>query len=179
LSPRNNHVATALGTAGLATLLFDLLTDAEAADRGKVFDIELLAERLTLARRWARTNDAARDLPIGLFGASTGAAAALVSAARAPDDVGAIVSRGGRPDLAGPLLHEVDAPTQLIVGGNDVGVLELNQEAFAALRCPKDIQVVPGATHLFEERGTLDEVIALATVWFERHLSPGQRRRSE
>ena len=150
LSPRNNYVAAALRSAGLATLLFDLLTDDEAADRRNVFDIDLLAERLALATAWARQQPTTRDLPIGYFGASTGAAAALVAAARLQDEIGAIVSRGGRPDMAALVLGEVRAPTLLIVGGDDVGVIELNEQAYALLRCEKSLEIVPGATHLFE-----------------------------
>jgi putative phosphoribosyl transferase len=153
LSPRNTHVAAALRSAGLATLLFDLLTDEEAADRRNVFDIELLAERLLIATRWARQQEAIASLPIGYFGASTGAAAALAAAAGAPRDVGAVVSLGGRPDMAGALLGEMRAPTLLIVGGNDAAVLALNERAFAELRCEKSLEIVPGATHLFEEPG--------------------------
>jgi putative phosphoribosyl transferase len=171
LSPRNNYVAAALRSAGLATLLFDLLTDEEAADRSNVFDIDLLAERLALATVWVRQQEDTRGLPIGYFGASTGAAAALVAAARAPEDVGAIVSRGGRPDMAGAVLDQVRAPTLLIVGGRDVGVLELNERAFAQLKCEKSLEIVPGATHLFEEPGALNQVIDLAGRWFIRHLA--------
>ena len=170
-SPRNNYVAAALRRAGLATLLFDLLTEDEAADRRNVFDIELLADRLGMATTWARQEEDTKSLPIGYFGASTGAAAALVAAARAPKDIGAIVSRGGRSDMAGPLLGQVRAPTLLIVGGDDTGVLELNEEALAQLRCEKELQIVPGATHLFEEPGALDQVIDLARQWFTRHLT--------
>ena len=170
-SPRNNYVAAALRRSGLATLLFDLLTEDEAADRRNVFDIELLADRLGMATTWARQEEDTKSLPIGYFGASTGAAAALVAAARAPKDIGAIVSRGGRSDMAGPLLGQVRAPTLLIVGGDDTGVLELNEEALAQLRCEKELQIVPGATHLFEEPGALDQVIDLARQWFTRHLT--------
>jgi putative phosphoribosyl transferase len=175
LSPRNNYVAAALRSAGLATLLFDLLTDEEAANRRNVFDIELLAERLALATVWVREQEDTKSLPIGYFGASTGAAAALVAAAGAPEDVGAIVSRGGRPDMAGAVLDQVRAPTLLIVGGHDVGVLELNEQAFAQLRCDKSLEIVSGATHLFEEPGALDQVIDLARQWFTRHLARRSR----
>jgi putative phosphoribosyl transferase len=174
-SPRNNYVAAALRNAGLATLLFDLLTDEEAGDRRNVFDIDLLAERLALATTWVEGQDATKSLPIGYFGASTGAAAALVAAARAPEQIDAIVSRGGRPDMAGPVLGEVRAPTLLIVGGRDVGVLELNEQALAQLRCEKSLEIVPGATHLFEEPGALDQVIDLARQWFTSHLAARSR----
>ena len=170
-SPRNNDVAAALRSAGLATLLFDLLTEEEATDRRSVFDIALLAERLALATVWVGQQADTKRLPIGYFGASTGAAAALVAAARLPEDVRAIVARGGRPDMAGPALGQVRAPTLLIVGGHDVGVLELNQQAFAKLQCEKGLEIVPGATHLFEEPGALDQVIDLAQRWFTRHLA--------
>jgi pimeloyl-ACP methyl ester carboxylesterase len=171
LSPRNNYVAAALRSAGLATLLFDLLTDEKAADRRNVFDIELLAERLALATAWLGHREDTESLPIGYFGASTGAAAALVAAARLQENIGAIVSRGGRPDMAGPLLGQVRAPTLLIVGGDDAGVVELNEQAFAKLQCEKCLEIVPRATHLFEEPGALDQVIDLARQWFTRHLS--------
>jgi putative phosphoribosyl transferase len=176
-SPRNNYVAAALRRAGLATLLFDLLTEEEAADRRNVFDIELLADRLGMATAWARQEEDTKSLPIGYFGASTGAAAALVAAARSLRNVGAIVSRGGRPDLAGPVLADVRAPTLLIVGGHDVGVLDLNQQASAKLTCEKSLEIVPGATHLFEEPGALDQVIDLARAWFTRHLTGRSRAR--
>jgi len=172
LSPRNTYVARALQAAGLATLLFDLLTEAEAADRAHVFDIPLLAERLALATEWVATEAATALLPIGYFGASTGAAAALVAAARSERDIGAIVSRGGRPDLADADLRRVRAPTLLIVGGADYDVLDLNRAALVQLRCEKKLSVVPGATHLFEEPGTLDAVIELARDWFVGHLPP-------
>jgi dienelactone hydrolase len=168
-SPRNNHVADALGERGQGTLLFDLLTDDEALDRANVFDIELLAERLLMAVNWLAEREDTRDLPIGLFGSSTGAAAALVAAASS-DRVGAIVSRGGRPDLAAPVLSRVKAPTLLIVGSLDTDVLMLNRLALAELSCEKDLQIVSGATHLFEEPGTLDTVCALTGQWFEDHL---------
>jgi putative phosphoribosyl transferase len=171
LSPRNNYVAAALRSARLATLLFDLLTEQEAADRSNVFDIELLAERLALATTWVAAQGATKSLRIGYFGASTGAAAALVAAARLQESIRAIVSRGGRPDMAAPVLHHVRAPTLLIVGGHDVGVLELNEQAFAQLQCEKRLEIVPGATHLFEEPGALDQVIDLAGQWFRRHLN--------
>lgn len=170
-SPRNTYVASALGKAGLATFLFDLLTDAEAADRAKVFDIPLLARRLLLASEVVRQDSETRHLPVGYFGASTGAGAALVAAAQARFPVGAVVSRGGRPDLAGNALAQVRAPTLLIIGGLDREVIALNRSAFVVLDCDKELQIVPGATHLFEEAGTLDQVIDLARRWFLRHLA--------
>lgn len=171
-SPRNNHVAERLGERGLATLLFDLLTEAEAADRANVFDIALLGERLLEALRWVRAEPGLADLPVGLFGASTGAAAALVAAAKAPDDVAAVVSRGGRPDLAGPALAEVRAPTLLIVGSRDAPVIPLNEEAARTLGGETQIEIVEGASHLFEEPGTLDRVVELTADWFTARLGP-------
>ncbi len=169
-SPRNTHVAAALQAAGLATLLFDLLTESEAADRARVFDIPLLAERLLAAHEWVAGEAGTAALPLGFFGASTGAAAALVAAAMSDREIAAVVSRGGRPDLAGAALTRVRAPTLLIVGGADHAVLDLNRLALAQLRCPARLSVVPGATHLFEEPGTLDKVIELARDWFVEHL---------
>jgi putative phosphoribosyl transferase len=168
-SPRNRYVASVLTAAGLGTLLFDLLTPREELDRGNVFDIALLARRLADATRWLRgePEGAAR---IGYFGASTGAAAALWAAADAGDEVGAVVSRGGRPDLAGARLADVRAPTLLVVGGDDRAVLELNQKARTLLRCESRLEVVPGATHLFEEPGTLTTAADLARDWFATHL---------
>jgi putative phosphoribosyl transferase len=171
LSPRNAFVAEALQHAGVATLLFDLLTDEEAADRANVFDIALLADRLDQAATWVSTIAAVRGLPLGFFGASTGAAAALVAAA-GRQDVRAIVSRGGRPDLAGDALENVTAPTLLIVGGHDPEVLALNRSAYRHLQCERLLEVVPAATHLFEEPGTLEAVVALARAWFVQHLDP-------
>lgn len=170
LSPRNTAVAGALNAQGMATLLFDLLTPAEEADRANVFDIPLLADRLVDAVRWLESQPAIAELPIGLFGASTGAAAALVAAAALPARVGAVVSRGGRPDLAGDALDRIRTPTLLIVGGIDFGVIELNEQAFARLRGPKALEIVPGASHLFPEPGALEAVIDLAARWFNRHL---------
>ncbi|MEW2583831.1 phosphoribosyltransferase family protein [Streptomyces virginiae] len=167
-SPRNRAVAADLNRAGLGTLLFDLLTPAEEADRANVFDIEALAGRLTDATGWLRRR---ARLPIGYFGASTGAAAALW-AASADADIGAVVSRGGRPDLAGPRLADVRAPTLLVVGGDDTTVLDLNRRAQRELRCENRLEVVEGATHLFEEPGALEEVAGLARAWFARHLEP-------
>ncbi|MBA3910315.1 MAG: hydrolase [Rhodobacter sp.] len=169
-SPRNRQVAGALRSAGLVTLLFDLLTPEEAADRANIFDIPLLAGRVCAALRWIDRQPGLAGLPIGLFGASTGAAAALVAAARMPDATRAVVSRGGRPDLAGAALAQVRAATLLVVGGEDHQVIDLNREALAALTCTKALQIVPGASHLFEEAGTLDQVVALAQSWFTQHL---------
>ncbi len=171
-SPRNNFVAAALRQAGLATLLFDLLSEAEAEDRANVFDIGLLADRLVAATAWARSFTKTRSLPIGYFGASTGAAAALVAAARLGYGIGAVVSRGGRPDLAGDALPRVKAPTLLIVGGRDLEVIALNREALRSLRCESKIEIVPNATHLFEEPGTLEAVVDLARDWFIARLAP-------
>ncbi|MFE3288128.1 dienelactone hydrolase family protein, partial [Streptomyces sp. NPDC059233] len=168
-SPRNRAVAAALNRAGLGTLLFDLLTPAEESDRSNVFAVEPLAGRLSDATRWLRSRHAPAS--VGYFGASTGAAAALLAAADPEADIGAVVSRGGRPDLAGPRLGDVRAPTLLVVGGRDTTVLELNRQAQAELRCENRLDVVPGATHLFEEPGTLDEVAELARAWFTRHLN--------
>ncbi len=169
-SPRNRQVAGALRAAGLATLLFDLLTPEEAADRANVFDIPLLADRVCAALRWINRQPGLAALPVGLFGASTGAAAALVAAAQMPDAALAVVSRGGRPDLAGAALAQVRAPTLLVVGGEDYQVIGLNRSALAALTCTKALWIVPGATHLFEEPGTLDQVVAQAQSWFTLHL---------
>jgi pimeloyl-ACP methyl ester carboxylesterase len=176
LSPRNAYVATALNQAGLATLLFDLLTEQEAVDRANVFDIPLLARRLEMARDWAASDQRTCHLPVGYFGASTGAAAALVAASEARDDVFAVVSRGGRPDLAMGTLDRVRAPTLLIVGSLDSQVLALNEAAHEALVCEKALEVVPGATHLFEEPGTLDQVIALTRDWFADHLGSSRTK---
>lgn len=171
LSPRNRAVAAALAEAGLGTLLFDLLTPDEAEDRRRVFDIPLLARRLLLATDWLQRQPGQAGLPIGYFGASTGAAAALAAAARAAVPIAAVVSRGGRPDLAGDALAEVRTPTLLIVGGADGEVLELNREALDALACEKRLAVVPGAGHLFEEPGALEAVVALARPWFAERLA--------
>ncbi len=174
LSPRNQFVARALNNAGLATLLFDLLTpEEESVDlstREYRFDIGLLAERLVHATKWAREQKSTHDLKIGYFGASTGGGAALMAAAELPDEVGAVVSRGGRPDLAGETLPKVKAPTLLIVGGEDHVVIELNEHARAQMRCEGKIEIVPGATHLFEEPGALERVATLASDWFVHHL---------
>jgi putative phosphoribosyl transferase len=181
-SPRNRYVAGVLQAAGMATLLFDLLTrDEEAVDditRELRFDIGLLAKRLVHAVDWASGRPELAALAIGLFGASTGAAAALVAAAARPGRVAAVVSRGGRPDLAGDALPHVAAPTLLVVGGRDDVVIRLNRQALAQLRCENRLDIVPGATHLFEEPGTLEEVARLARDWFLRHFDgtgPGAR----
>ena len=175
-SPRNRYVARVLREANLATLLIDLLTeDEEEVDLRTTrlrFDIGLLARRLVGATDWLVQNPDTEQLRIGYFGASTGAGATLVAAAERPDEVGAIVSRGGRPDLAGDALPLVKAPTVLIVGGNDEPVIGMNEEALARMRAVKRLQIVPGASHLFEEPGALEEVARLATVWFARHLGP-------
>jgi len=174
-SPRNRYVAGALQQAGLGTLLIDLLTrneeQAEAVTRHLRFDIDFLAERLVAAADWLSRDPSTRSLSLGYFGASTGAAAALVAAAQGPARVAAVVSRGGRPDLAGDSLPQVHCPTLLIVGGNDGPVIDLNEQALARLRCPAEMVIVPGATHLFEEPGALEEVARLASSWFVRHLS--------
>lgn len=175
-SPRNRYVAGLLNRAGLATLLFDLLTsDEERVDQvtGELrFDIDLLAQRLAGATDWLIREPGTGGLHIGYFGASTGAAAALIAAAAHPERVAAVVSRGGRPDLAGVALGRVRAPTLLIVGGEDEVVIALNEDALHALRCEKRLQIVPGATHLFEEPGTLERAAELARDWFLRYLAP-------
>jgi dienelactone hydrolase len=174
LSPRNRAVSAALWAWGFATLLLDLLTrDEERIDEitgEHRFDIGLLAERLVAAVDWASREEQARNLPIGLFGASTGAAAALVAAAQRPAVIRAVVSRGGRPDLAGAALEHVSAPTLLIVGGDDTHVIDLNREALHHLHCTKRLEIIPHATHLFEEPGALDQVAALARQWFADHM---------
>lgn len=170
LSPRNRFVASVLYSAGIGTLLLDLLTPAEEGDRANVFDIDLLASRLLAATRWLRTRPDCASAPVGFFGASTGAAAALVAAAAPGSQIAAVVSRGGRPDLAGARLDQVTAPTLLVVGGADTVVLALNREAQAQLHCPNRLTVVQGATHLFEETGTLAEAAILAKDWFVDHL---------
>jgi putative phosphoribosyl transferase len=177
-SPRNRCVARMLNEANLATLLVDLLTPEEEVVDARTahlrFDIGLLTKRLIGATDWLTQHPDTQHLRVGYFGASTGAAAALVAAAERPDVVGAIVSRGGRPDLAGPALAHVRAATLLIVGGYDLQVIQLNRVALAQLRCEKELVIVPGATHLFEEPGTLDEVARLAREWFERYLMASQ-----
>jgi pimeloyl-ACP methyl ester carboxylesterase len=175
-SPRNRFVAKEMNKTGLATLLFDLLTPEEEeidlTTREHRFNIELLAHRLIYATEWVRQNMELRHFNIGYFGSSTGAAAALVAAARHPTQVQAIVSRGGRPDLAGDDLINVQAPTLLIVGGNDFGVIELNEDALQGLSCSKELLIIDGATHLFEEPGKLEEVAVAAASWFQKHLHP-------
>jgi putative phosphoribosyl transferase len=174
-SPRNNFVASGLRQAGCATLLLDLLLANEEGDRAKVFDISLLAQRLSDAIRWVRqqqsTSRLPADLPIGLFGASTGAGAALLAAAKAPEEVCAIVSRGGRPDLAGSALSEVRAPTLLLVGALDAAVIDLNRQALIQVSADKELVIIPGASHLFEEPGTLEQVLNYAVKWFTHHFS--------
>ncbi|WP_373044812.1 dienelactone hydrolase family protein [Vulgatibacter sp.] len=173
-SPRNRYVARVLRDAGLATLLIDLLTaheeEIDLVTRHLRFDIRLLAERLVGAADWLAAYDATRGLPIGTFGSSTGAAAALVTAAARPQLVHAVVSRGGRPDLAGDALSQVQAPTLLLVGGRDEPVIELNQEAMARMHAPVELRIIPGATHLFEEPGTLEEVAQHAATYFAQQL---------
>ncbi len=173
-SPRNVSVANALAGLGLATFLFDLLTPEEEIDRANVFDISLLAQRVVDAVRWLARDAATRSFGVGLFGASTGAAAALVAAARLGSHIRAVVSRGGRPDLAADFLPRVRSPTLLIVGGADHEVLKLNRSAFDRLKCEKSLVVVPGATHLFPERGALEAVVEHAGQWFVRHAGEGE-----
>jgi dienelactone hydrolase len=174
-SPRNQFVARTLNNAGLATLLFDLLTPEEESVDARTgefrFNIGLLAERLVHATKWAKQQEQTRDLRIGYFGSSTGGGAALVAAAEVPEDVGAVVSRGGRPDLADGALPKVQAATLLIVGGNDDVVIELNEQARDRMRCEVKLEIVPGATHLFEEPGALERVAKLASAWFLLHAA--------
>lgn len=170
-SARNNYVAAVIRKNNLATFLLDLLTPEEDADYSRRFDIDLLAHRLFIATRWLQGQPDTKNLSIGYFGASTGAAAAIQSAAGNAGIVKAIVSRGGRPDLAMPYLYKITAPTLLIVGGNDEIVIELNIEAYNNLQCDKKLEIVEGATHLFEEPGTLEQVAILAEKWFEKYLA--------
>ena len=170
MSSRNRFVAERLGTHALATLLFDLLTEDEERNRANVFDLELLTARLLAAARWVDQQEALAMLPLGFFGASTGAGAALWAASELEGRVAAVVSRGGRPDLVLPILPHVRAPTLLIVGGADEPVIEMNRQALAELGGPKALVIVPGATHLFEEPGALEQVAELASSWFTRHL---------
>src|SRR6266480_3854842 len=180
-SPRNQFVARTLNDAGLATLLFDLLTQQEEAidmhTREHRFNIGLLAERLVHATKWAKQQEQTRDLRVGYFGSSTGGGAALVAAAEIPQDVGAVVSRGGRPDLAGEALPKVQGATLLIVGGNDDIVIELNEMARDQMRCEVKLEIVPGATHLFEEPGALEKVAKLASDWFVDHIGGAKSAR--
>jgi putative phosphoribosyl transferase len=178
MSPRNQYVAAELRASGLATLLLDLLTEDEARDRRLVFDIPFLADRLRAAADWVRSGVGTRHLAVGYFGASTGAGAALMAAADDPG-ITSIVSRGGRPDLAGAALARVAAPTLLIVGGNDGQVIELNRLAYECLRCEKQLTIVPGAGHLFEEPGTLERVVELAIGWYGRHLRAPETAQEE
>jgi putative phosphoribosyl transferase len=175
-SPRNQFVARTLNEAGLATLLFDLLTPEEEAIDMRTgehrFNIRLLAERLVHATKWAKQQESTGNLRTGYFGSSTGGAAALVAAADASQDIGAVVSRGGRPDLADEALPKVQAPTLLIVGSNDDIVIELNEQARDRMRCEVKLAVIPGATHLFEEPGALEKAAQLASDWFSLHLNP-------
>ncbi len=174
-SPRNQFVARTLNDTGLATLLFDLLTPEEELIDTRTaelrFDIDLLAKRLVHATKWAKGQEQTRDLRIGYFGSSTGGGAALVAAAQLPDDVNAVVSRGGRPDLAGAALPKVQAPTLLIVGGEDDIVIELNEQARDQMGCEVNLEIVPGATHLFEEPGALEQIAKLASDWFRDHIA--------
>lgn len=174
LSPRNLFVARHLEAGGWGTLLLDLLTPDEAEDRSKVFDIDLLADRLLLAQDWLSRHPGTANLQTGYFGASTGAGAALQAAARMPQKVYALVSRGGRPDLAGSYLSQVTAPTLLLVGGNDGPVIEMNREALRQLACPKELVIIPRAGHLFEEPGTLEQVAEQALRWFRHQLPPSK-----
>ena len=175
LSPRNRKVAEGLVRRGMATVLLDLLTEQEDQEdqitREYRFDIPMLAERLAAATDWVSGQSRLRDHPIGYFGASTGAAAALIAAAEKADRVSAVVSRGGRPDLAGEALPRVQAPTRLIVGGDDTAVIEMNRDAAGEMHCPVHVDIVPGASHLFEEPGALERVMELAGDWFEQHLA--------
>jgi len=171
LSPRNNYVAKVLRQAGIGTLLMDLLTVQEDETYETRFDIALLTRRLGVATAWLQKDPRVKDLPLGYFGASTGAAAALQAAAKMGAAVSTVVSRGGRPDMAGTeALHQVGAPTLLLVGGWDDVVIDLNQAAYDVMQCPKELSIIPGATHLFEEPGTLEQVARQATAWFERHF---------
>jgi putative phosphoribosyl transferase len=173
-SPRNNFVARYLQHGRVATLLIDLLTPDEAEDRRKVFDIDLLADRVLLAKAWLEQDARTKGLGIGYFGASTGAGAALQAAARDPSSIQAVVSRGGRPDLAEAYLPAVTAPTMLIIGGDDEPVIEMNRAAYRLLSCPKRLVIVPGASHLFEEPGTLEQVAEHALAWFQQHVHPAK-----
>lgn len=170
LNPRNLAITKVMNACGIATLLFDLLATGEESISDNVFDIPLLTDRLVHAVDWLHAEPSVSHLPIGLFGTGTGAAAALVTAARRSHRIGAVVSRGGRPDLSGSVIELVRAPTLLIVGGLDVAVIELNKKALERLQCDKALKLVPGATHLFQEEGALEAVIDLAVAWFQTHL---------
>jgi putative phosphoribosyl transferase len=175
-SPRNNYVASVLHDSGIGTLLMDLLTPEEDTDYQTRFDIPLLTQRLLIATSWVWEETLTKDLPLGYFGASTGAAAALQAAAAGGDEISAVVSRGGRPDLAGQRsLGHVACPTLLLVGGWDDVVIELNREAYACMHCEKELSIIPNATHLFEEPGTLEEVARQATAWFVKYLKPAKK----
>jgi putative phosphoribosyl transferase len=176
-SKRNKYVAQILREAGLGTLLFDLLTREEDTIYENRFDIPLLARRLLAATHWVREQQLAKKLKVGYFGASTGAAAALVAAAEPGTEIGAIVSRGGRPDLAERALKHVQAPTLFIVGGDDYIVIELNQQAYNLMEAEKELRIIPGASHLFEEPGTLEQVSRLASEWFRKHLLSSQEKK--
>ncbi len=173
-SPRNNFVAGVLRAAGLGTLLFDLLTEKEDEVYETRFDIELLTRRLIAATRWFMKQARSRGLAVGYFGSSTGAASALQAAAALGEGVGAVVSRGGRPDLAGAALPRVQSPTLLIVGGDDLTVIDLNRQAYDQMKAERELKIIPGATHLFEEPGALEEVARLAADWFQRYLHAGR-----
>ncbi|MBV2169436.1 MAG: dienelactone hydrolase family protein [Bdellovibrio sp.] len=173
-STRNNFVARELRKAGLGTLLMDLLTPEEENDRAQVFNIDSLAQRLIFAKNWVAEQAPTRSMKVGYFGASTGAGAALVAAAQEPQNIFAVVSRGGRTDLADRALARVQAPTLLIIGGDDDVVIDLNRQAYAQLHCKKKIEIIPGATHLFEEPGTLEQVAVLASQWFTDHIATQQ-----
>jgi putative phosphoribosyl transferase len=182
-SPRNRYVAQQLHQGALGTLMLDLLTEREEAEDLVTsefrFDIPLLAQRLVAATDWVTADASLARLPLGYFGASTGAAAALIAAANRPREVDAVVSRGGRPDLGGDALPRVEAPTLLVVGGNDAPVIELNRRALAQMQCPRRLEIVPGATHLFEEPGALDEVAGLAQRWFIDHFGEEAAMRAQ
>lgn len=175
-SPRNRFVATVLQEEGIGTLLFDLLTKEEDRLYENRFNISLLTERLKATTRWIREQPRSRGLSLGYFGASTGAAAALWAAADLGNSIGAVVSRGGRPDMAGPVLDRVTVPTLLVVGGRDYGVIELNEQAFRLIKAPKKLEIIAGATHLFEEPGALEQVSAAAAQWFLRYLVGNERK---
>ena len=171
LSPRNNFVAEEIRKRGVGTLLFDLLTEEEDEIYENRFDIPLLADRLKIVTEWVKKQAQTKNLNIGYFGSSTGAAAAIIGAADIGPEIKAVVSRGGRPDLAGEALSQIQSPTLFMVGGDDFGVIELNQESYDLMKCKKELKIIPGATHLFEEPGTLEEVARLAAEWFKRYLA--------